>query len=54
MVWVDDEIADADRTWVAVNHSAPALLYLVDPRRGLTDADYSAIAEWLLEDGSTA
>jgi hypothetical protein len=36
-VWVDDEITDADWTWVAANHSAPALLHRVDPRRGLTD-----------------
>ncbi|MEE6262349.1 HAD domain-containing protein [Plantactinospora sonchi] len=49
-VWVDDEITDVDRTWVAAHHSAPALLHRVDPRRGLTEADYSAIAEWLLKD----
>ncbi|WP_425455293.1 HAD domain-containing protein [Allorhizocola rhizosphaerae] len=53
-VWVDDEITDIDRTWVAAHHSAPALLHRVDPRRGLTKTDYNAIAEWLLKDGSTA
>lgn len=46
-VWVDDEITDADRTWVASHYNAAALLHRVDPRRGLTDADYRAIAEWL-------
>jgi hypothetical protein len=53
-VWVDDEITSADRTWVATNHSAPALLHRVDPRRGLTDVDYAAIAEWLVKHGYTA
>jgi len=53
-VWVDDEITDVDRNWVAAHHSAPALLHRVDPRRGLTDTDYTAIAEWLMTDGSTA
>jgi hypothetical protein len=33
--------------WVAANHSAPALLHRVDPRHGLSDADYYAIAQWL-------
>jgi hypothetical protein len=32
---------------VAANYSAAALLHGVDPRRGLTDADYCAIAQWL-------
>ncbi|WP_254550959.1 hypothetical protein [Catellatospora tritici] len=31
-VWVDDEITDADRKWVATNYGAPALLHRVDPR----------------------
>nr|WP_244167089.1 HAD domain-containing protein [Micromonospora marina] len=53
-VWVDDEITDFDRTWVAAHHSAPALLHRVDPRRGLTDADYDAIEEWLMKNGSIA
>jgi hypothetical protein len=48
--WVDDEITDADRTWVAANHSASALLHRVDPRRGLTDADYQTVAQWLNEE----
>jgi HAD domain in Swiss Army Knife RNA repair proteins len=50
-VWVDDEITDADRMWVAANHNAPALLHRVDPRHGLSDTDYHAIAQWLKEEG---
>lgn len=46
-VWVDDEITDADRVWVAANQSTPALLHRVDPRRGLTDADFRTISRWL-------
>jgi HAD domain in Swiss Army Knife RNA repair proteins len=53
-VWVDDETTEADRIWVGTNHSVPALLHRLDPRRGLTDADYRAIAEWLKEEGSAA
>jgi hypothetical protein len=49
-VWVDDEITDADRAWVAANHSASALLHRVDPRRGLTDSDYQNLAQWLNEE----
>nr|WP_308442753.1 HAD domain-containing protein [Catellatospora bangladeshensis] len=44
-VWVDDEITDADRKWVATNSSVPALLHRVDPRCGLTVADYRAMGE---------
>lgn len=32
---------------MAANYSAPAFLHRVDPRLGLTDADYDAIAAWL-------
>ncbi|MET3985566.1 hypothetical protein ABIC27_003444 [Streptomyces sp. PvR034] len=46
-IWVDDEITDADRTWVSAHHPGPALLHRVDPRRGLADADYAALADWL-------
>lgn len=41
--WVDDEITDADRTFVAARHEGPALLHLVDPRHGLADADFTAL-----------
>lgn len=50
---MDDEITDADRMWVAAKHSASALLHRVDPRRGLTDADYQAVAQWLNEEDLT-
>ena len=49
LVWVDDEITDADRTWVAANYSAPALLHRVDPA-----ADYCTIGQWLKKEGSVA
>lgn len=45
--WVDDEITDTDRAWVAAHHQGPALLHRVDPRLGLTDADYAALDSWL-------
>ena len=46
-VWVDDEITEKDRTWVSAHHQGPALLHRVDPRLGLTDADFAAIGDWL-------
>ncbi|MEU1040574.1 HAD domain-containing protein [Streptomyces sp. NPDC005551] len=45
--WVDDEITDRDRLWVAACHSGRALLHRVDPGRGLTDADYRRLHDWL-------
>ena len=50
--WVDDEIADTDRAWVAAHHRGPALLHRVDPRRGLRDADYATLDRWLRDLGS--
>jgi len=46
-IWVDDEITDTDRAWVAAHHRGRALLHRVDPRHGLTDADFAALREWL-------
>jgi hypothetical protein len=46
-VWVDDEITDTDRAWVAANHRGRALLHRVDPRQGLAAADFTALDEWL-------
>ncbi|WP_324783537.1 HAD domain-containing protein [Streptomyces sp. H51] len=46
-VWLDDELTDADRAWVAVHHPAPALLHRVDHRHGLTDRDFAAVEAWL-------
>ncbi|MEU6311025.1 HAD domain-containing protein [Streptomyces sp. NPDC047014] len=46
-VWVDDEIRDADRAWVAARHPGPALLHRVDPGRGLAGADFGPLEAWL-------
>lgn len=45
--WVDDEITGADDRWVAAHSPARALLHRVDPRRGLTEADFTALDTWL-------
>lgn len=42
--WVDDEITDRDRAYVAAHHPAPALLHWVDPRRGLLEDDFTTLA----------
>ncbi len=44
--WLDDEITEADRAWVAVHHPGPALLRRVDPRTGLCPEDFAALASW--------
>jgi hypothetical protein len=46
-IWVDDEIRDTDRAWVLTHHQGEALLHSVDPQRGLTDADFTALRAWL-------
>ncbi|MFF0449624.1 HAD domain-containing protein [Streptomyces sp. NPDC004609] len=46
-IWVDDEVTDTDRTWVATHHPGHALLHRVDARLGLTDGDYAALGLWL-------
>jgi hypothetical protein len=45
--WLDDEISDVDRAWVAAHHPGPALLHRVDPRVGLVEADFAAAERWL-------
>ncbi|MFG2827088.1 HAD domain-containing protein [Streptomyces sp. NPDC048434] len=45
--WVDDEITGIDRSWVSAHHGERALLHRVDPRRGLTDADFVVLDDWL-------
>jgi len=45
--WVDDEITDADRDWVPANHDGRALLYYVEPFRGLAGKDFTALDRWL-------
>jgi len=46
-VWVDDEITEADRTWVSGHHPGDALLHGVDGGLGLNDADFAIIERWL-------
>lgn len=46
-VWLDDEITDTDRRWVAAHHPYPALLHHVDPHLGLTGTDLTAVHQWL-------
>ncbi|MGO4649914.1 HAD domain-containing protein [Nocardia sp. 2YAB30] len=45
--WVDDEITDADRDWVAAHHHSPALLHHVNASRGLDHEDFAVLGEWL-------
>jgi len=44
--WIDDEITQADREYVAANHPGPALLHHVSPRLGLLEPDFKALADW--------
>jgi hypothetical protein len=46
-VWVDDGVSGADTVRVALEYAAPALLYRVDPRWGLTWDDLGNIWQWL-------
>ncbi|MEU4426196.1 HAD domain-containing protein [Actinoplanes sp. NPDC024001] len=46
-VWLDDEVTDVDRRWVAAHHPGRALLHRVDPRAGLAEADFAAVSRWL-------
>lgn len=45
--WVDDEITDADREWVAVHHHGRPLLHHVESSRGLADEDFAVLDTWL-------
>ncbi|OLR92994.1 HAD domain-containing protein [Actinokineospora bangkokensis] len=45
--WVDDEITDADRDWVAAHHPGPALLHHIAPARGLNNDDLATLDHWL-------
>ncbi|TDE34218.1 hypothetical protein E1289_10465 [Actinomadura sp. 6K520] len=43
------QLTGADRRWVAAHHGNRALLHRVDPRAGLTEADFSLIHWWLAD-----
>ncbi|WP_412079152.1 HAD domain-containing protein [Streptomyces xanthophaeus] len=45
-IWVDDEITEADRAWVAAHHTGRALLQAVDAAVGITEADFAALEGW--------
>jgi hypothetical protein len=49
--WLDDEITDADREWIADRHPGRALLLRIDPRQGLTSSDLDKLEAWLGDDG---
>ncbi|MEV5875054.1 hypothetical protein AB0L75_12630 [Streptomyces sp. NPDC052101] len=44
--WVDDEQSPADVSYVAAHHCAPALLHHVNPRVGLREGDFTALARF--------
>ncbi|WP_190194266.1 HAD domain-containing protein [Streptomyces minutiscleroticus] len=46
-IWVDDEISAMDRLWVDAGHPGPSLLHRVDPTKGLVEADFSALTDWI-------
>jgi hypothetical protein len=52
--WLDDEITEADRRWVAAHHPARALLHRVDPYTGLTASDFEHVRRWLDDDTATS
>ncbi|MGN9847375.1 HAD domain-containing protein [Nonomuraea sp. H19] len=52
--WIDDEVTDKDRAWVSAHHPGPALLHRINPRTGLTEADYLIINQWLRRTSTTA
>ncbi|MFR0358235.1 HAD domain-containing protein [Streptomyces sediminimaris] len=46
-IWVDDEISAVDRLWADASHRGPSLLHRVDPAKGLVNADFATLADWL-------
>ncbi|QLJ01038.1 hypothetical protein HZZ00_08470 [Streptomyces sp. NEAU-sy36] len=44
--WVDDEQSPADTAFVTGHHPGPALLHHVDPRIGLREGDFGALAKF--------
>ncbi|MEU6193561.1 hypothetical protein [Streptomyces sp. NPDC047061] len=49
--WVDDEQSPADTLYVHAHHPGPALLHHVNPRIGLREADFTALAEFRASTG---
>ncbi|MFB7645771.1 hypothetical protein ACWCWQ_21215 [Streptomyces sp. NPDC001571] len=44
--WVDDEQSDLDELYVTAHHRGPGLLHHVNPRIGLREDDFHALAEF--------
>jgi len=44
--WVDDEVTDADREFVAARHQGPGLLLTVDARTGLLPTHFEQLLDW--------
>ncbi|MEU9609769.1 hypothetical protein [Streptomyces sp. NPDC048057] len=49
--WVDDEQGERDHAYVTEHHRAPGLLHHVDPRIGLREGDFSALADFAAASG---
>ncbi|TQL02959.1 HAD domain-containing protein [Cellulomonas sp. SLBN-39] len=49
LVWVDDEITDADEEWLRAHHPGRALLVRVEPHVGLRHDDVETLEAWLWE-----
>ncbi|MFF1871431.1 hypothetical protein [Streptomyces sp. CB03911] len=50
--WVDDDIDEADRAFVAARRPGPALLHRVHPAKGLRDEDFEVLAAWAAGPGA--
>ncbi|MFF8670453.1 hypothetical protein [Streptomyces sp. NPDC015242] len=44
--WVDDEQSELDETYVIAHHQGPGLLHHVNPRVGLREDDFRALADY--------
>ncbi|MER6982558.1 hypothetical protein [Streptomyces carpinensis] len=49
--WVDDEQTSADTAYVTAEHPGRALLHLVDPRLGMREGDFEALARFAASAG---
>ncbi|MFF7391732.1 hypothetical protein ACFZAE_25220 [Streptomyces scabiei] len=49
--WVDDELTAVDSDFVTDHHGPHALLHRIDPRLGLRQPDFTALAEFARTDG---